>query len=212
MVEFLNANSGFASIVLAVLSLVFSLIAILVSIGIAKQQTQVSLFEKRLEIYNYIENCCNLISHLSFAAKQNKFELLFFYASTYLYPIGSEEKSLAGKIFDVDVQLSHEMDPEKRALLEKQRASLAVRLIPFSAAESQKIARIMSNAHFLFCPSTAHKAVQVLSTYRSFLNWVTLFVDSDFEEEGKALLSLSAEIDLDAFLRDMGNEVMLQHH
>ena len=212
MVEFLNANSGFASIILAALSLVSSLIAILVSISIAKQQTQVSLFEKRLEIYNYVEKCCLLIKRFPVVANRKKSKGLFYSASIFLYPLGSKEKTLSDKVSEIDSQLALNPTPEIRKSLDNQRDVLTEGFVPFCISESQVLTKYVNSSTFLFRPQTADKAMKVLSLYETFLLGAPLFEASEFEEQIKAMKALSDEIDLDALLHDMGNEVMSKHH
>ena len=212
MVEFLNANSGFASIVLAALSLVSSLIAILISINIAKQQTQVSLFEKRLEIYNYVKKCCLLIRRFPVIADGKKSKGLFYSASIFLYPLGSKERALSDKVSEVDSQLALNPTPETRKNLDNQRTVLTEGFAPFCISELQVLAKYATSSTFLFRSRTADKAMKVLSLYETFLLGAPLFEVREFEEQIKAMKALSSEIDLDALLHDMGNEIMSQHH
>ena len=84
--------------------------------------------------------------------------------------------------------------------------------VPFYISESQVITKYTNSSTFLFRPRTADKAIKVLSLYETFLLGAPLFEACEFEEQIKAMKALSDEIDLDALLHDMGNEVMSQHH
>ena len=55
IVEFCNSNSGFISAVLATLSFVLSAVAIFISVQTSTHQAQISLLEKRFDIYSKIQ-------------------------------------------------------------------------------------------------------------------------------------------------------------
>ena len=56
IVEFCNSNSGFISAVLATLSFVLSAVAIFISVQTSTHQAQISLLEKRFDIYSIYES------------------------------------------------------------------------------------------------------------------------------------------------------------
>ena len=64
IVEFCNSNSGFISAVLATLSFVLSAVAIFISVQTSTHQAQISLLEKRFDIYIRDEQNSDLLMRL----------------------------------------------------------------------------------------------------------------------------------------------------
>lgn len=211
MIEFLNDNSGLTSSILSALSLMLSMVAIHSSIDIAKRETQVSLFDKRLEAYSYIEKCCVLIDCLPSIADPSDSETLFYAVSILLFPLSSIERSLSDRIAMIDTQLAREDDAEIQRSLAEQRASLIRRLSPFCISEAKTASSIEVNITFLFSPGLASMALEILSTYNSFLHSFPHLDPSGIDETVKTMNALSSKIDIDSFLRDMRVEVMSYH-
>ena len=131
IVEFCNSNSGFISAVLATLSFVLSAVAIFISVQTSTHQAQISLLEKRFDIYSKIQKICSFIEKFPAAAQDKSYIGRCSLACAFLYPLGTKEYNICQEINAIKKCAISAESLEAKKTLEKEWMNEADKLFEF---------------------------------------------------------------------------------
>ena len=168
IVEFCNSNSGFISAVLATLSFVLSAVAIFISVQTSTHQAQISLLEKRFDIYSKIQKICSFIEKFPAAAQDKSYIGRCSLACAFLYPLGTKEYNICQEINAIKKCAISAESLEAKKTLEKEWMNEADKLFEFCAIEMRNNLELQNSVHLLYSPDIEKCVKKLLSIYESF--------------------------------------------
>lgn len=208
IVEFCNSNSGFISAVLATLSFVLSAVAIFISVQTSTHQAQISLLEKRFDIYSKIQKICSFIEKFPAAAQDKSYIGRCSLACAFLYPLGTKEYNICQEINAIKKCAISAESLEAKKTLEKEWMNEADKLFEFCAIEMRNNLELQNSVHLLYSPDIEKCVKKLLSIYESFQLGHVYFTNAEFDSAIQKIIQVSNEIQLSYLLESIEQETL----
>ncbi len=165
IIKFFNTNEGFISAILSTLSILFSIIAVIISTSISKKQTQVMLFERRLKIYSEFHKAYEVCSQFIKIAKNVSYLHRCQFAYILLFDRNSEEFKICGQIQSIRFKEEQESNMEQKKLLKEKWMKKAEELMNPYIVFSQNIEIIKREFHLLYSNDIEQHLVKLIDSY-----------------------------------------------
>ena len=208
IVEFCNSNSGFISAILAALSFALSAIAIFISVQTANRQAQISLLEKRFDIYNNIQKICSFIGKFPVAAQNKSYIGRCSLSCAFLYPLGTKEHNICQEINAIKKCAISAENLETKKALEKEWMNKADELLEFCAIETRNNLELQNSVHFLYSPDIEERVKKLLSIYESFQLGHVYFTNAEFDSAIQEIIQVSNEVQISSLLESIEKQTL----
>lgn len=203
IVEFFNSNNGFISAILAILSFILSAVAILISVKTANLQIQISLLEKRLDVFNKVQKICSFVEKFPVAAQKQSYIGKCSLSCTFLYQLGSKEYNICKKLNSIKKHAITTENLEIKDTLEKEWMHMADELFEFCVIEMRNNSELQNNLHFLYTSGIEERVRRLLGTYEAFLFGHVYFTDAEFDSAIQEMIQMSNVVHASSLLEDM---------